>query len=68
MFTKKVYPLLNSFFKTVLIILKPPHENKECHELKKQEVFIKASLLFTLMDVYQRSNDSHFIMNFYWQN
>ena len=42
----------------MLKILKPPHENKECHELKKQEVLSKASLCFILMDVYQRSNDS----------
>ena len=41
----------------MLIILKPPHENKECHELKKQELLSKASLCFILMDVYQRSND-----------
>ena len=39
-------------------MLKTPHENKECHELKKQEVLNKASLSFLLMDVYQRSNDS----------
>ena len=42
----------------MLITLKPPHENDECHELKKQKVLSKASLCFILMDVYQRSNDS----------
>ena len=42
----------------MLIILKPPHENNECHELKKQEVLSKASLCFILIDVYQLYNDS----------
>ena len=58
MYIEKIYPFLNSFFQTVLIILKPPHENNECHELKTQEVLRKASLCFVLMDVYQLSNDS----------
>ena len=40
----------------MLIILKPPDENNECHELKKTESV--KSLCFILMDVYQRSNDS----------
>ena len=42
----------------MLITWKPPHENNQCHELKKQQVLSKASLCFILMDVYQRSNDS----------
>ena len=42
----------------MLIILKQPHENNECHELKKQDVLSKASLCFILVDVYQWSNDS----------
>ena len=42
----------------MLIILKPPDENNECHELKKQEMLSKLSLFFILMNVYQRSNDS----------
>ena len=41
-----------------MIILKPSHENNECHELKKEEMLSKASLCFILMDVYQRFNDS----------
>ena len=39
-------------------MLKPTHENNECHELKKQEALSKAFLRFILMDVYKRSNDS----------
>ena len=42
----------------MLIILKPPHENNECHEFKKQEVLSKSSFCFMLMYVYQRSSDS----------
>ena len=38
-------------------MLKPPHENNECCELKKQEVISKVSLYLRLMDVYQQSND-----------
>ena len=40
----------------MLIILKPPHENNECHELKKTGSV--TFVCFILMDVYQRSNDS----------
>ena len=57
-YIKENYPFLNSFSWAALIIWKPPHENNQCHEFKKQVVLSKASLYFITVDVYQRSNDS----------
>ena len=44
MYIEKLYPFLNSFSSAALTKQKPPHENNECYEFKKQEILSKRSL------------------------